>query len=86
MDKTRRGFLKGLGASAGAVAATVAAAPRVEEEVVKVKRYEHEIVKVEHFLTRGDGTQDGDLATIMVDGHYRPHVLRNGKWSRQFAD
>jgi hypothetical protein len=87
MDKTRRGFLKTLGASAGAAVAVVApAGPRVEEEVVKVKKYEHEIVKVEHFLTRGDGTQDGDLATIMVDGHYRPHVLRNGKWRRQFAD
>ena len=87
MNKTRRNFLRGLGASAGAVAATVApAVPRVEEEVIKVKTYEHELVKVDHFLTKGDGTQDGDLAMLKVDGHYQAHVLRNGKWRRQFAD
>ena len=87
MDKGRRGFLKSLGASAGAVAATVApAAPRVEEEVVKVTTYEHELKTVEHFLTKGDGTQEGDLAMLKVDGHYQCHVLRNGKWRRQFAD
>lgn len=87
MDKTRRGFLTGLGASAGAVAAAaVSATPKVEEEVIKVQTFEHELVKVKHFLTRGDGTQDGDLATIMVDGHYQGHVLRNGKWRRQFGD
>lgn len=85
MDKTRRGFLKGLGASAGAVAAVAApAAPRVEEEIVKVKKYEHELVTVEHFLTKGDGTQEGDLAMLKVDGHYQAHVLRSGKWRRQF--
>lgn len=85
MDKTRRGFLKSLGLSAGAVA-TAVAAPRVEEEVVKVKKYEHELVKVDHFLIKGDGTKDGDLAMIMVNGHYRHHVLMNGKWRRQHAD
>lgn len=87
MDKTRRGFLKSLGASAGAVVAVAApAAPRVEEEVIKKTTYEHELVKVEHFLTKGDGTQDGDLAMLMVDGHYQAHVLRSGKWRRQFAN
>lgn len=87
MDKSRRGFLKNLGATAGAgVAAVASAAPRVEEEVIKKTTYEHELVKVEHFLTKGDGTQDGDLAMLMVDGHYKAHVLRNGKWRRQFAN
>ncbi len=87
MDKTRRGFLTSLGASAGAVAAVaVSAAPRVEEEVIKVKTYEHELVKVKHFLTKGDGTQEGDLAMLQVDGHYQGHVLRNGKWRRQFSE
>ena len=87
MDKSRRGFLKNLGVGAGAVAASaVPAAPRVEEEVIKKTTYEHELVKVQHFLTRGDGTKDGDLAMIMVDGHYRAHVLTNGKWRRQFID
>ncbi len=87
MDKTRRGFLKSLGASAGAVAAVAApAAPKVEEEVVKVQTFEHELVKVKHFLTKGDGTQEGDQAMLQVDGHYQGHVLRNGKWRRQFAD
>ena len=87
MDKTRRGFLKSLGASAGAAAAVVApASVRVEEEVVKKTIYEHELVKVEHFLVKGDGTQNGDLAMIMADGHHRHHVLINGKWRRQLAD
>jgi len=85
MDKTRRGFLKGIGATAVGAGAAVAA-PKVEEEVVKKITYEHELVKVEHFLTRGDGTQDGDLAMLMVDGHYRAHVLNNGKWRRQFLN
>jgi hypothetical protein len=87
MDKTRRGFLKGLGVSAGAAAASVvSAAPRVEEKIVKRTVYEHELVKVDHFLTRGDGTKEGDLAMIMVNGHYRHHVLKNGKWRVQLAD
>jgi len=87
VNKTRRGFLKSLGASAGAVAAVAApAAPRVEEEVIKTTRYKHELKKVDHFLTKGDGTQEGDLAMLKVDGHYQAHVLRNGKWRRQFAD
>jgi hypothetical protein len=87
MDKTRRGFLKSLGASAGAAAAVVApASPRIEEEVIKETVYEHELVKVKHFLTKGDGTQEGDQAMLQVDGHYQGHVLRNGKWRRQFAD
>ena len=87
MDKTRRGFLKSLGVSAGAVAAVaVPAVPRVEEEVIKKTTYEHELVKVKHFLTKGDGTQEGDLAMLQVDGHYQGHVLRDGKWRRQFAD
>lgn len=86
MDKTRRGFLKSLGVSAGAAAAVVVpAAPLVEEEVIKKITYEHELVTVKHFLTKGDGTKDGDLAMLMVDGHYKAHVLRNGKWGRQFA-
>ncbi len=86
MDKTRRGFLKSLGLGAGVVVTSVAAAPRVVEEVVKVKKYEHELVKVMHFLVKGDGTKDGDLAMIMVNGHYRHHVLVNGKWRLQHAD
>ena len=87
MDNSRRGFLKNLGISAGAAAAVIApASARVEEEVIKVKKYEHELVTVPHFLTKGDGTQDGDLAMLKVDGHYQAHVLANGKWRRQFAD
>ena len=86
MDKSRRGFLKSLGASAGAAAAAVAPAATVEKEVIKVTEYEHELKKVDHFLTKGDGTQEGDLAMLKVDGHYQCHVLRNGKWRRQFAD
>jgi len=85
MDKTRRGFLRGLGATAVGAGAAVAA-PRVEEETITLTKYEHNLVKVDHFLTRGDGTQDGDLAMLMVDGHYRAHVLNNGKWRRQFAN
>ena len=69
-----------------AAAATVAAAPRVEEETVTLTKYEHNLVKVDHFLTKGDGTQEGDLAMLKVDGHYQAHVLRNGKWRRQFTD
>lgn len=87
MDKTRRGFLKSLGASAGAAAAVVApAAPRIEEKTVTLTKYKHNLVKVDHFLTRGDGTQEGDLAMLMVDGHYQAHVLRSGRWRRQFAN
>lgn len=85
MDKTRRGFLKSLGISAGAAAAVVVpAAPRVEEETITLTKYEHNLVKVDHFLTKGDGTQEGDLAMLKVDGHYMAHVLRGGKWRRQF--
>jgi len=87
VDKTRRGFLKGLGASAGAVAAVAApAAPKIEEETVTLTTYEHNLVKVDHFLTKGDGTQEGDLAMLKVDGNYQAHVLRSGKWRRQFSD
>ncbi len=87
MDKTRRGFLKGLGgATAGAAAAVLPAPARVEEEVIKVTRYRHEFKNVDHFLTHGDGTQEGDLAMMKVDGYYQAHVLRSGKWRRQFAD
>ncbi len=87
MDKTRRGFLKSLGASAGAAAAVVApASPRIEEEVIKVQTFEHELLKVKHFLTKGDGTQEGDIAMIQLDEGYRVHVLTDGKWRRQFAD
>jgi hypothetical protein len=87
VDKTRRGFLKSLGVGAGAAVAVVApASPRIEEEVIKKTTYEHELVKVKHFLTKGDGTQEGDLAMLQVDGHYQGHVLRDGKWRRQFAD
>lgn len=87
MDKTRRGFLTGLGASAGAVAvAAVSAVPKIEEEVIKVQTFEHELVKVKHFLTHGDGTQDGDRAMLQVDGHYRSHVLRDGKWRMMFPN
>lgn len=87
MDKTRRGFLKGLGVSAGAAAsAVVPAAPRIEEEVIKKTVYKHELKKIDHLLIKGNGTQDGDLAMIMVNGHYRHHVLKNGKWRLQHAD
>ena len=88
MDKktTRRGFLRGLGASATGVAATVLPAGRtIKEEVVVKEIVEHKLVTQEHFLTRGDGTKDGDLATIMVNGQYRSHVLKNGKWRLMFA-
>lgn len=87
MDKTRRGFLTGLGASAGAVAAVaVSAVPKIEEEVIKVQTFEHELLKVKHFLTKGDGTEEGDIAMIQLDEGYRVHVLTDGKWRRQFAD
>ena len=88
MDKSRRGFLKNLGASAGAVAVGAASgAPITEKEIVKVTEYEHELVKVQHFLTHGDGTRDGDTAMILLaDGHYHSHVRRDGRWSRMFAD
>lgn len=86
MDKTRRGFLKSLGAGAGATAAAVLpAAPKVEEEVIKVPVYEHELVKVEHFLLRGDGTQEGDIAMLQIEGEgWRRCVLANGRWRKMF--
>jgi len=88
MNKTRRNFLSGLGgAAAGAVASVaVVAAPRVEEEVIKKVRVEHELVTEKHFLTHGDGTKDGDRAMLKVEGHYRSHVLRNGKWAMMFPN
>ena len=87
MDKTRRGFLTGLGANAGAVAAgAVSAVPKIEEEVIKVQTFEHELVNVKHFLTKGDGTQEGDISMIQLDEGYRVHVLTDGKWRRQFAE
>ncbi len=88
MNKTRRSFLSGLGgAAAGAVASVaVVAAPRIEEEVIKKVRVEHELVVEKHFLTHGDGTKDGDRAMLKVDGHFRSHVLRNGKWAMMFPN
>ncbi len=88
MNKTRRGFLKNLGgAAAGAVASVAAVAvPHVEEEVIKKVRVEHELVTEKHFLTQGDGTKDGDRAMLKVDGHFRSHVLRNGKWTMMFPN
>lgn len=88
MKKTRRNFLKNLGGATAGVVASVAApaAPRVEEEVVKKVRVEHEVVKVDHFVTYGDGTKEGDRAMLKVNGHYRSHVLRNGKWRQMFPD
>ncbi len=88
MKETRRKFLRGLGgATVGAVASVVAtAAPRVEEEVIKKVRVEHELVTEKHFLTQGDGTKDGDRAMLKVDGHFRSHVLRNGKWAMMFPN
>jgi len=88
VDKTRRKFLTELGgATAGVAAAVVApAAPRVEEEVIKKVRVEHEVVIEKHFLTHGDGSKDGDRAMLLVNGHYRSHVLRNGKWRLMFPN
>ena len=86
MNKTRRGFLKNLGGATVGVVASVAAVPRVEEEVVKKVRVEHEVVKVDHFVTHGDGTKDGDRAMLKVNGDYRSHVLRNGKWVMMFPN
>ena len=87
MDKktTRRGFLRGLGASATGVAATVLpAGPTIKKEVVIEEVVEHKLVTQEHFLTYGDGTKEGDRAMLMVDGQYRSHVLTNGKWRMMF--
>ena len=85
--RTRRGFLKMFGgAAAGTVAAVaVPVAPHIEEEVIKVKKYEHELVKVPHFITKGDGKHEGDIAMIQLDEGYRTHVLTDGKWRRMFA-
>ena len=86
MDKTRRNFLTKLGgATAGVAAAVVApAAPRIEEKVIEKVRVEHKIITENHFLTHGDGTKDGDRAMLKVNGHYRSHVLKNGKWVIMF--
>ena len=87
MDKTRRSFLSGLsGAAAGVASLAVSAAPRIEEEVIKKVRVEHEVVTVKHLLTHGDGTKDGDRAMLKVNGDYRSHVLRNGKWVMMFPN
>ena len=88
MDKTRRNFLTKLGgATAGVAAAVVApAAPRIEEKVVEKVRVEHKIIRENHFLTHGDGTKDGDRAMLKVNGDYRSHVLRNGKWVMMFPN
>jgi hypothetical protein len=81
---SRRDFLKGLGA--GAVGATlVVTAPG--QATVKVKEHvKHTFVEHEHFLTYGDGTQEGDRAMLKVDGQYRSHVLRGKKWRLMFMD
>lgn len=88
MDNNRRKFLRGLGGATMGAAASIAAvaAPRIEEEVIKKVRVEHEIVTEKHFLTQGDGTKDGDRAMLKVNGHYRSHVLRNGKWVIMFPN
>ena len=81
---SRRDFLKGLGATATGVAAVVAPSTRVEEKVVVKEVVEHKLVTQEHFLTYGDGTQEGDRAMLMVDGNFRSHVLTDGKWRLMF--
>lgn len=87
MKNTRRGFLKNLGgATAGAAAALVSAAPTIEEKVITKTRVEHKVVTVKHLLTHGDGTKDGDRAMLKVNGDYRSHVLRNGKWVMMFPN
>ena len=83
---SRRDFLKGLGATATGAAAVVVTPTRVEEKVIVKEVVEHKLVTQEHFLTYGDGTKEGDRATIMVNGQYRSHVLKNGKWRLMFMD
>lgn len=84
MDKTRRGFLKGLGASAAGATAAVVAPTKIEEKIIVKEVVEHKLVTQEHFLTYGDGTKEGDRATILVNGQYRSHVLTKGKWRMMF--
>lgn len=79
---SRRNFLKG----AGLGAATLVI-PAPGKAVVNVKEHvEHKFVTHEHFLTHGDGTKEGDRAMLKVDGQYRSHVLRSGKWRLMFMD
>ena len=78
---SRRNFLKGIGAGATLVI------PAPGQAIVNVKEHvEHKFVTHEHFITKGDGTQEGDLAMLKVDGKYQNHVLTNGKWRRMFMD
>jgi len=81
---SRRNFLKGLGAAAAGATLVVSEPGKA---VVKVKEHvKHQFVTHDHFITYGDGTKEGDLATIKVNGHYRSHILRGGKWRVQFMD
>jgi hypothetical protein len=87
MRKTRRNFLSGLGgAAAGVASLAVSSTPRIEEEVIKKVHVKHEFVTEKHFLMQGDGTKDGDRAMLKVNGDYRSHVLRNGKWVMMFPN
>jgi len=82
---SRRNFLKSIGA--GAAGAATLVIPEPGKAVVNVKEHtEHKFVTHEHFLTHGDGTKEGDLAMLKVNGQYRSHVLRDGKWRIQFMD
>ena len=81
---SRRNFLKGLGAAAAGATLVVTEPGKA---VVNVKEHvKHQFVTHDHFLTYGDGTKEGDLAMLKVDGRYRSHVLRDKKWRLQFMD
>jgi len=78
---SRRNFLKGAALGASLVI------PAPGKAVVNVKEHtEHKFVVHDHFLTKGDGTNEGDLAMLKVDGKYQNHVLTKGKWRRMFID
>ena len=80
---SRRNFLKGLGAASGAVAAGVAAPKVVERKIVK-DVITFKAVYSDVLITEGDGTKDGDMAMMKLNGHYRNVVRRNGKWGLVF--
>jgi len=85
MNKTnRRNFLRGLGASAGVIATGGVAATEVVTNKIVRDVVEHRAVYSDVYMLEGDGSQDGDIAMIKINGTYRSCVRRDGKWGTLF--
>ena len=80
---SRRGFLRGLGAASGAVAAGAIPSAEVKNKIVK-DVIVHRAVYSDVLVTHGDGSKDGDHAMIKINGVYRNCVRKSGKWGLMF--